>query len=593
MAEITNADEFIINFQDDVDDFPLRKNFANYRNRHNQLNTTVNSLQTAASGAETSGARLYHETLDERLNSIRLNQAPYVKTGFEVSERGTPDLTVKVKAGQANVGGVDVRKGFTSWTRVSAVITHTEENHGRSNGQIIEADVSSSEPALPLQEYTIANKTDNTYEVTGIDAGDASGTARVATFLGPVVNPTNTRKDVPVINSDNSLSLLTGNDSVDSILPAVANTQRPLGRIDLTSSGTITNSKITDISGQGCIIAGLGEWHFDIQAAVDALDDRTNSIKTGHIIINAGEYYEEVVLTGLNNIELHYHGDAIHLRPDAASRCIISVNTVSNETVGLKITGGDFRGNGKTGAIPSVEFKFTDNFMITGATFDGNVSSTAIGKDLQIDDAARFIISCPDIPSQILGVNTAGFSFITNELIEVANGFKAHSTAKNAIDLFDTTGTPGMTMGSDTNIYRASPNNLKTDDSFEAVGRIKAGTNLEGVGGIKLSTAGLNTFFKTAIFEIGDWNMPSNSTISVSFSPLSFSDILWCAITIRNDADTIRNSLSVSTAGDIGVGVRASSSGSFSMTRHTGGVFDDADYNATSYNRGWIVVMYT
>ncbi len=200
------------------------------------------SLLTAASGAETSGARLYHEALDERLNSIRLGQEPYVKTGYEPAERGTPGLTVKIKAGQGNVGGVDVRKGFGSWTRSSATITITEENHGRSNGNTIDVDVTSSAPALPLQEYVIANKTDNTFEVTGVDAGDPTGTSQFSTILGPVVAPgSNTRLDYLVANSDNSLSIITGTPLVDPIFPAVASTQLIVGCLVVTAGDTTLN----------------------------------------------------------------------------------------------------------------------------------------------------------------------------------------------------------------------------------------------------------------------------------------------------------------------------------------------------------------
>jgi len=63
MAEITNNDIDIIQFQDDVDSFPHRTNYANIKNRHNQLNTTVNGLSTAASGAEITASRPNHDAL--------------------------------------------------------------------------------------------------------------------------------------------------------------------------------------------------------------------------------------------------------------------------------------------------------------------------------------------------------------------------------------------------------------------------------------------------------------------------------------------------------------------------------------------------
>ncbi len=245
MAEITQSDIKNIGFQDDVDSFPHRTNYANLKNRHNQLNTTVNKLSTAASGAEITASRPNHEALIDRLDSIRLGQVNYLKTVGVVAERGTPDLNVFVSALQASVGGVDVRKGFGSWARTGTTITMTEENHGRSNSNIIKTEVSSAIGPLPLQEYPITNVTTNTFDITGVDTGDASGTAEFATLLGPVVAPSaNPRLDYLVANSDNSLSILTGSEGVDPIFPAIATTQLRVGCLVMKTGTTSLNDDV-------------------------------------------------------------------------------------------------------------------------------------------------------------------------------------------------------------------------------------------------------------------------------------------------------------------------------------------------------------
>lgn len=392
MAEITNADIDVIQFQDDVDSFPHRTNYANIKNRHNQLNATVNALSTAASGAEITASRPNHQSLKDRLDSDELGQINFIKTGGIVAERSTPVLSVKISALQAKVGGVDIRKGFGAWARSGATITMTEENHGRSNGNTIDVDVSSDIAAIPLQEYTIAGVTTDTFTFTGISAGATSGTTEHASITAAIAVPTNSRFDIVVINSDNTLSVVTGGDSTDPILPAIASTQRTLARIDMTSGlSVISNTEIIDISTQGCDVIGEGQF-FKIQDAVDSLNDRTNSIEQGDIIIHKGDYYEEVDLTGKSNITLKFESGARIFRTADSVKCIKSINTGGNETTGIKIIGGDLRGNGKAGANELLRFEFTDEFIIDGCVFDGNASSTATNEDFLIDNCDKFRI---------------------------------------------------------------------------------------------------------------------------------------------------------------------------------------------------------
>lgn len=386
MAEITNSDIFPPGIQDEADSIPLSDTFNNFKNRHNQLNTTVNGLSTAASGAEITAARPNHEALLDRLNDNFTNRDNHVLTGFEVIPRASgATMHVEVTAGKALVGGVTVRKGFLSWSRVTTTITVTEENHGRSNGNTIVVKVSSDTGPLALGEYTIASVTTNTYTVTGVDTGATSGTAEAATLIGPFTAPTNSQYDVVSVSSSNSISAASGNDSTDPVLPAVAITQRPLARIDLASSTTtLTNAEIEDISYQGCVANGY--WFFTIQAAVDSLNDRSNSTGFGQVDIYPGKYYEEVTLTGLSDITLNYKNGARHFRTSNTTQCIKSVNTVSNEENRIKVINGDFRGNSKAGTLELIDLAFTDNVNIEGCFFDGNASSTATNKNLDISD---------------------------------------------------------------------------------------------------------------------------------------------------------------------------------------------------------------
>jgi hypothetical protein len=95
------------------------------------------------------------------------------------------------------------------------------------------------------------------------------------------------------------------------------------------------------------------------------------------------------------------------------------------------------------------------------------------------------------------------------------------------------------------------------------------------------------------MIEIGDWNMDATSAVAVSHS-LTASKIIGIRVYIRKDSDGDRYPLDTTLDGS-GSGV----SGYFSadtlhinLFRVTGGFFDQVDFDATSYNRGWIIIDY-
>jgi len=99
------------------------------------------------------------------------------------------------------------------------------------------------------------------------------------------------------------------------------------------------------------------------------------------------------------------------------------------------------------------------------------------------------------------------------------------------------------------------------------------------------------TGLSLTVLEIGDWNMNADATKSVAHG-LTLANIRFGAATIRNDAD---DTLFFLVAGTSGAGIEGhwGSSGAVDATnvnlrRGAGTTFDSTDFNATSYNRGWI-----
>jgi hypothetical protein len=324
MSRLTDNDVYEIGFQDDVDSFPLRETFANIKAAHNDLETTVANITTAASGNEVVDARDYAATLQDRLQYASREQGNFVISGLIVTEQAVPDMTVQVSAGQAIVNGV----------------------------------------------LTVKMAVSNSSTVTA---------------------PVNKRFDVVVMNSDNTLSIVVGNDSNDRVLPAIASSQRPLAILDLDSATVSLNNgaEIIDSSVMGCYADGV--WYWKIQQAIDSFDDRTNAVEQGFVYIKKGDYYEEVDLSGKSNVTLIFENGAKVYRISNTARAIKSINTVGNETVGIKIICADLYGNSKSGAFELMKFEYTDELSLLNCRCDGNSSASATYKNILINQCDRII----------------------------------------------------------------------------------------------------------------------------------------------------------------------------------------------------------
>ena len=101
----------------------------------------------------------------------------------------------------------------------------------------------------------------------------------------------------------------------------------------------------------------------------------------------------------------------------------------------------------------------------------------------------------------------------------------------------------------------------------------------------------------TKSVEIGDWNMDSTPTVTVSHGIADASKIRDVRVTIRSDIGTgyvltpiewVDQSTGVTAGG----WTLSSILSTISIFRITGGAFDSAAYDATSYNRGWVTIIY-
>jgi len=105
------------------------------------------------------------------------------------------------------------------------------------------------------------------------------------------------------------------------------------------------------------------------------------------------------------------------------------------------------------------------------------------------------------------------------------------------------------------------------------------------------------TALQIKVVNIGDWNMDSDATKAVAHG-VTLSTIRAVFGVIRDDSGTRVSTLvagfNLSTANP-DLGILGSGSGidstNVTLVRRTSGAFDSTDYNATSYNRGWVVLL--
>jgi hypothetical protein len=97
-----------------------------------------------------------------------------------------------------------------------------------------------------------------------------------------------------------------------------------------------------------------------------------------------------------------------------------------------------------------------------------------------------------------------------------------------------------------------------------------------------VSVSGPLTFI---VLEIGDWNMDTDAISAGTAHGLTLADIRTVSVTIRNDDGSVLVDL-------LRDGYFTVSSTNVTGFRTNSGAFDSVDFNATSYNRGWITIGY-
>lgn len=93
----------------------------------------------------------------------------------------------------------------------------------------------------------------------------------------------------------------------------------------------------------------------------------------------------------------------------------------------------------------------------------------------------------------------------------------------------------------------------------------------------------------TKVIATGDWNMDTTTGLNIAHG-LDSTKIRTIAVFIRNDlSPTVYHELDYG-AGQSGYG--RWDAVNINLTRYDAGVFDNTNYDAVAYNRGWITIWY-
>jgi hypothetical protein len=95
------------------------------------------------------------------------------------------------------------------------------------------------------------------------------------------------------------------------------------------------------------------------------------------------------------------------------------------------------------------------------------------------------------------------------------------------------------------------------------------------------------------IIDIGDWNMDTTSGIQIAHGlGADYVKIRNVSVIIRDDANTKVYRITYPIGGTVSGGITFIDNTNIQLTRTSGAGFDNAQFDSTSYNRGWITFEY-
>lgn len=155
--------------------------------------------------------------------------------------------------------------------------------------------------------------------------------------------------------------------------------------------------------------------------------------------------------------------------------------------------------------------------------------------------------------------------------------------------------TPGANSGLRLGVVATDPGTLGNSDLWYNSTSHTFNLRINGATESAITSIDATKAIKIKIIDINDWNMDSTAAITVAHGIADHTKIRAIEVYVRDDAATNSYPLAKlddTATGLISGGVTLVNSVNIFIGRLTGGDFDGVDFNATSYNRGWIKITY-
>lgn len=319
-----------------------------------------------------------------------------------------------------------------------------------------------------------------TYNVYAVAGAGPGFTLQVASGAGPA----NSRKVAEVVWSGSAITRI--DQAVDAV-SGHAHLHRPAG-IDPLPTGTPVSLTDSTSNGEG---TGTTFARSDHTHDIDFSNGLTVGSTAGLTVTVAGSKTAISLSSTTANTGLTIGGDATLYRPSAAKLMtdgalevtgVLTAGTNSTSAITLSGAGAGLTIGGDTNLYRSASNTLkTDDALVVAGTLTVQGTTLTLGSTVTLTQAA------------------------TNRL-QIATG-----NAKNALELTDTSANTGITIGSDTNIYRAGADSLATDDSFSvALNLVHTGTGTSTLKFYNGTGLAANNTKRTS--WLGSSDAPDNTT---------------------------------------------------------------------------------
>lgn len=149
-------------------------------------------------------------------------------------------------------------------------------------------------------------------------------------------------------------------------------------------------------------------------------------------------------------------------------------------------------------------------------------------------------------------------------------------------------------VGTITTAYDSSDPILFSDGNSYDVHEVKTivwSDAVSGSGDIDFSDLIVQKGTIKQVVNIGDWNMDSTASVSVTLPfGVVIDNVVSIQATIRNDAASSISMLNSVSGGVLQGGIQILSGATIQLERLTGGSFDNASFDSTGFNRGYVVI---